>query len=123
MPGKRKLLGIPRDNGLKFDSHIEHFCKKISRKLSVLLRVGPYLSFKRSKTLMTSFIQGPLPYCPLICMLHSRRIKSFLNHSIKGHFVLCIMNITQLLLQNNYYYTFLPLKNVESYKPSLPLNV
>ena len=50
---KEKLLGIIFDDKLKFQYHIENFCKKASLKLSALSRVIP---FCRSAT-KESFIQ------------------------------------------------------------------
>jgi hypothetical protein len=39
-----KLLGVAIDFELKFNSHISNICKKASRQLNVLKRLGKYLN-------------------------------------------------------------------------------
>jgi hypothetical protein len=39
-----KLLGVTVDFELKFNSHISNICKKASRQLNVLKRLGKYLN-------------------------------------------------------------------------------
>jgi hypothetical protein len=39
-----KLLGVTIDYELKFDKHISDICKKASRQLNVLKRIGKYLN-------------------------------------------------------------------------------
>jgi hypothetical protein len=39
-----KLLGVTIDYELKFNSHITNICRKASRQLNVLKRMGKYLN-------------------------------------------------------------------------------
>ena len=39
-----KLLGVTIDYELKFDKHISDICKKASRQLNVLKRIGKYIN-------------------------------------------------------------------------------
>jgi hypothetical protein len=47
---KVKLLGVTIDYELKFNSHITNICRKASKQLDVLKRMGKYLN--------TVFFQG-----------------------------------------------------------------
>ena len=115
----QKLLGITTDNNLKLDAHIELSCKKNWSEIKCTFTCKSLSLFQKMEHIDDVFIQAQLTYCPLICMLHSRRSNSFINHFHKralrlGHnYKTCIT--TQLLLQ------ILQLKNVESLKQSFPL--
>ena len=39
-----KLLGVTIDSDLNFDTHISEICKKASRQLNILKRVGKYMN-------------------------------------------------------------------------------
>ena len=60
---KEKLLGIIFDGRLKFQYHIENFCKKARLKLSVLSRVPPFVDLPQKKILFKVF-QSQFSYCP-----------------------------------------------------------
>jgi hypothetical protein len=51
-----KLLGITIDFQLKFNTHIANTCKKASRQLNVLKRVGKYLNRPGKLTIYHPFI-------------------------------------------------------------------
>jgi hypothetical protein len=38
-----KLLGVTIDSDLNFDNHISKMCKKASRQLNILKRIGKYM--------------------------------------------------------------------------------
>ena len=73
-----KLLGVTIDSDLKFDNHVANICSSANRKLTILSRMGTYLSFKQRRLLYKSFIESQFKYCPLIWMFHSRSS----NHKI-----------------------------------------
>ena len=74
------LLGITIDSNLTFENHINNICKKASQKLNPLARVAPYMNMQKRRIIMKSFVSFQFGYCPLIWMLHSRR----LNNKIKS---------------------------------------
>ena len=39
-----KLLGVIIDSDLNFDNHISEMCKKASRQLNILKRIGKYMN-------------------------------------------------------------------------------
>ena len=75
-----KLLGIKIDNKLTFDEHVSGICTKATQKLHALSRVGQFMTSKTRKVSMNSFILSQFGYCPLVWMLHSRK----LNHRINS---------------------------------------
>ena len=57
------LLGVTIDFQLKFNTHIANTCKKASRQLNVLKRVGKYLNRRGKLTIYHSFILSNFNYC------------------------------------------------------------
>ena len=53
-----KLLEITIDNDLKFDNYINNICGKASSKTSALLRIAPYVDFRKRKKIMRSLNQS-----------------------------------------------------------------
>jgi hypothetical protein len=53
------------DFQLKFNIHIANTCKKASRQLNVLKRVGKYLNRLGKLTIYHSFILSNFNYCPV----------------------------------------------------------
>ena len=77
---KLKLLGIEIGRNLNFDDHVISLCKKAGRKLAVLARLSKFMSFKKKRILMKTFVESQFGYCPLIWMFHSRKVNSKINH-------------------------------------------
>ena len=73
------LLGFFIDTKLTFESHILRLCEKASQKIHALSRISPYIDFWKKKILMKAFIMSQFSYCPLIWMLHSRKIENTIN--------------------------------------------
>ena len=73
------LLGVFIDTKLTFESHILRLCEKASQKIHALSRISPYIDFWKKKILMKAFIMSQFSYCPLIWMLHSRKIENTIN--------------------------------------------
>lgn len=59
------LLGINIDYMLKFDEHVSELCKKASKQLAVLKRLGGFLSKQGKLVIYNSFIASNFSYCPL----------------------------------------------------------
>ena len=74
-----KLLGIKIDSKLTFDEHVSNLCFKASQKLHALARIRSYMSIKQSKILMKTFILSHFGYCPLVWMMHSRKLNNRIN--------------------------------------------
>ena len=58
-----KLLGITIDFELNFN--IANICKKASRQLNILIRIGKYLTKLGKLTIYNSFIFSNFNYCPV----------------------------------------------------------
>ena len=61
-----KLLGVTIDCQLKFNTHISNICKKASRQLNVLKRIGKHLTKLGRLTIYFSFIMSNFNYCPIV---------------------------------------------------------
>jgi hypothetical protein len=61
-----KLLGVTVDYQLNFNSHISSLCKKASRQLNVLKRIGRFLNLQCKIMVYHSFILANFRYCSLI---------------------------------------------------------
>ena len=58
-------LGVTIDFQLNFNVHISEICRKASRQLNVLKRIGKYLTRLGKLTIYHSFIVSNFNYCPL----------------------------------------------------------
>ena len=70
------LLGVNIDFLLKFDDHVSEICKKASRQLAVLKRIGKFLTKQGRMIIYKSFILSNFNYCPVIwhfCSKHSTK--------------------------------------------------
>ena len=74
-----KLLGIYIDKSLTFEEHLSNLCDKASQKLHALSRIAYFLDSNQKRTLMKAFITSQFNYCPLIWMIHSRKIEHRIN--------------------------------------------
>jgi hypothetical protein len=61
-----KLLRATIDCQLKFNTHISEICKKASRQLNVLKRIGKHLSKLGRLTIYHSNIMSNFNYCPVV---------------------------------------------------------
>ena len=59
------LLGINIDFMLKFDDHVSDICRKASKQLAVLKRIGRFLTKQGKMVIYNSFIASNFSYCPL----------------------------------------------------------
>ena len=70
------LLGVNIDFNLDFSNHISEICRKASKQLAVLKRLGRFLTKKGKLTIYNSFIMSNFNYCPVawhFCNLTSTR--------------------------------------------------
>ena len=69
-----ELLGILIDSELTFHDHITRLCSKANQKLSALARVSKYMTLPKRRLLMSSYITSHFNYCPLVWMIHNRKL-------------------------------------------------
>ena len=50
---------------LRFDDHVAEICKKASKQLAVLKRIGRFLTKQGKMTIYNSFIVSNFNYCPM----------------------------------------------------------
>ena len=74
-----KLLGIKIDSRLRFDEHVKSLCSKANQHLSALARLSSLMKFNQRKLIMNAFIKSHFSYCPLVWMLHSRKLNNRIN--------------------------------------------
>ena len=60
------LLGVDIDFLLSFDQHLACLCKKSSRQLNVLARIGKFLTLEGRRSIYHAFIMSNFNYCPLV---------------------------------------------------------
>ena len=60
-----KLLGVTTDFKLNFDENVSNICKKASRQLNVLKRIGKHLCKLGKLNIYYPFILSNFNYCPL----------------------------------------------------------
>ena len=80
-----KLLGITIDNSLKFDTHINNICTKANQKLSILSMMRNILNFEQRMIIFKPFFEFQSKYCPLICMLSSKKANDKIANFMKEH--------------------------------------
>jgi hypothetical protein len=89
-----KLLGVTIDYELKFNSHITNICRKDSRQLNVLKRMGKCLNRLGKLTMYYSFILSNFNYCPVICHFCSEANTKKWNKFKREHKKLYILKTT-----------------------------
>ena len=51
------LIGITIDHKLKFDDHVNYLCKKACQKLNRLAHIAPFMTVRKKRLIMKSFIE------------------------------------------------------------------
>ena len=74
-----KLLGVLIDHKLTFDKHVRLLCNKASTKVNALARISQVMEVGQRKLIMNAFIISHFSYCPLVWMMHSRRMNDRIN--------------------------------------------
>ena len=103
---KQKLLGIVIDWNLHFDEYILSQCKKAGRKLSVLVRIGKFMTTERRRMLMNAFIESQFDYCPLLWMCCNRSCNSRINHLHDRALRIVYNDIMTNLIMSHYLKTY-----------------
>ena len=75
----KKLLGINLNNRLGFDTNVANIGNRMSKKLHALARISQYMNIHKRRMTMKVFIASEFGYCPLVCMLHNRKLNSRVN--------------------------------------------
>ena len=100
-----KLLGIKIDNKLSFDDHVTGLCTKASQKLHALSRIANFMNLQQQEKIMNAFINSQFGYCPLVWMLHSRRLNIRINRiherALRVVFKDSNSSFDELLVRNN----------------------
>ena len=82
-----KLLGVTVDKKLSFEPHLNLICKKVSQKLHTFATASKFISKKKLRVIMKTFIMPQFSYCPLVWMCHSRtlynKIKKFHESALR----------------------------------------
>ena len=75
----KELLRVLIDSELAFYDHITRLCSKANQKLSALTRVSKYMTLQKRCLLMSSYITSQFNYCPLVWMIHNRKLNKKIN--------------------------------------------
>ena len=101
----QKHLGVNIDRNLKFNHYILKQCKKAGTKLSALTRICKFMSLRRRRVLMKSFIESQFAYCPFVWMCGDKTSDNRINHLHKRALrTVCNDNVStfeKLLEKNN----------------------
>ena len=73
------LLGVLIDRELTFHDHITRLCFKANQELSALARVSKYMNLPKRRLLMSSYITSQFNYCPLVWMIHNKKLNKKIN--------------------------------------------
>ena len=76
----QKLLGVNIDCNLNFNHYILKQCKKAGKKLSALTRICKFMSLRRRRVLMRTFIESQFAYCPFVWMCCDKTSDNRINH-------------------------------------------
>ena len=102
---KIERLGIVIDNQLKFKKHIENLCKKASFKLHALRRIRTFLTVKKARILVNTFINSQFNYAPLIWLFSSKiainKILKILYRTLQVLYSEYYKSYEELLQNNN----------------------
>ena len=60
-----KLLGVTIDNKLSFTKNVHEICDKNSQKSNALTRLSSFMSLKKRRIIMKTFVHSQFGYCPL----------------------------------------------------------
>ena len=104
------LLGVNIDFMLSFGDHVTDICKKASKQLTVLKRLGRFLTKQGKLTIYNTFVVSNFNYCPLawhfvVCLAQTRWRKykrgfCALSTMISRHFfkISCLPQVLSLCM-------------------------
>ena len=67
-----KLFGVKFDNTLTFEKHITDICRKASRMIHALARIGPYIDLSKRLMVINASFNLQFNYCLLSLICHHR---------------------------------------------------
>ena len=76
---EEEILVVTIDRKFTFHQHSKNMCRKAGQKLSVLLRLSPYLNMNKRKTIYTTMFKSQFNYCPLVWMFCPRKSNNLIN--------------------------------------------
>ena len=82
----REVHGTTIDSKLTFKTQINKLCKKVRQKLNALPWISSYMTFAKRKMITKAFITSQFSYCPLVWMLHSKRLVKQIHALHEGAF-------------------------------------
>jgi hypothetical protein len=101
-----KLLGVTIDFKLNFNEHISNICKKASRQLNVLKRIGKHLTKRGKLTIYYSFIMSNFNYCPLVwhfCgQVNTKKVEKTQERALRFIYEDYSASYDELLSKSNY---------------------
>jgi hypothetical protein len=101
-----KLLGVTIDFKLNFNEHISNICKKASRQLNVLKRIGKHLTKLGKLTIYYSFIMSNFNYCPLVwyfCgQVNTKKVEKTQERALRFIYEDYSASYDELLSKSNY---------------------
>ena len=59
----KMLLGVIIDNSLKFDTHVNNVCKKVSKLQFLMFKIKSYLTYEAQQIFYNSYILPCFDYC------------------------------------------------------------
>ena len=74
-----ELFGIIIDSKVTFEDHTNKLWKKAIQKLNSLARISNCILFNKRKTIMKTFIASEFSYCPLVWMIHIKKLGKKMN--------------------------------------------
>ena len=74
-----RVLGITKDDTLKFDLHMSDTCKKISQQINALKRISKFLTQDSRKSIYRSFIAAKFEKL----RKHALRLVFFLSFQVR----------------------------------------
>ena len=74
-----EILVITLDRNLNFTSYIKKICRKVSLKLSVLIRVSSYINTKKEYLLYKTRLKSQFIYCPIVWIFFQRQSNELIN--------------------------------------------
>ena len=54
-------------------------CSKVNRKLTILIRMFKFLTFKNRTVFIKAYFESQFKYCPLVCMFHRTQVNNKIN--------------------------------------------
>ena len=77
---RETFFEIKIDNKLTLEEHVEGVWKKVSQKVSAVVRFSSLMRFEQRKHIVNLFITSHFSHYPLVQMFHSRHLNNRIDH-------------------------------------------